>query len=88
MRPGPKCHFVPRLPSGSPKPAPKCQFVPIEALTTLGAHNFVCRPPIEMKFFSQFNQIPEIFVVALVESFPMVCGTPPTHKEIGAILDF
>ncbi len=43
-RPAPKCHFVLGLPSGS-----------LEILTTwtpstLGAHNFACRPPIKMKF--------------------------------------
>ncbi len=44
MGPTPKCHFVPRLPSGSLK-IPK-----VGIPTTLGAHNFVCRPPIEMNF--------------------------------------
>jgi len=39
----PKCHFVSRLPNGSPK-IPK-----VGTLATLGAHNFVCRPPIEMR---------------------------------------
>jgi hypothetical protein len=38
-----KCHFVPGLPNESPE-IPK-----IETLTTLEAHNFVCRLPIEMK---------------------------------------
>jgi hypothetical protein len=47
---------------------------------TLGPHNFVCRPPIEMTFESK--------VVALVESFSMVCCMPPARKEIGLILDF
>jgi hypothetical protein len=42
--PAPKYHFVPGLPSGSSK-IPK-----IETLATLEAHNFVCRPLIEVKF--------------------------------------
>jgi hypothetical protein len=36
--------FLPGLPSGSPE-IPK-----LGTLVTLGAHNFVCRPPIEMRF--------------------------------------
>jgi hypothetical protein len=27
-------------------------------------------------------------VVALVKIFPMICGTPPAHKEFRAIPDF
>jgi len=27
-------------------------------------------------------------VITLIKSFPMVCGTPPTHKWIKAIIDF
>ncbi len=42
-RPTPKCHFVLGLPSGSPK-IPK-----VGTLTTLGAHNFVCKPLTEVK---------------------------------------
>jgi hypothetical protein len=38
-----KCHFVSKLPSESPE-------IPIVgALATLGAHNFTCRPSIEMR---------------------------------------
>jgi len=44
MGPAFKCHFVPRLQSGNPE-IPK-----VGIPTTLGAHNFVCKPPIEMKF--------------------------------------
>ncbi len=40
----PKHHFVLGLPTKSPE-IPK-----IGTLATLGAHNFVCRPPIEMRF--------------------------------------
>jgi hypothetical protein len=43
-RPTPKCHFVPRLPSGSPE-IPK-----IRTPITLEAHNFVCKPLIEVRF--------------------------------------
>jgi hypothetical protein len=39
----PKCHFVSGLPFGNPG-IPK-----VGTPATLGAHNFVCRPPIEMK---------------------------------------
>ncbi len=42
----PKCHFVPELPNGSPK-IPK---IPkIGTPMTLEAHNFVLRPPIEVR---------------------------------------
>jgi hypothetical protein len=38
-----KCHFILGLPSGRSK-------IPIvETPATLGAHNFACRPPIEMR---------------------------------------
>jgi len=41
--PTPKCHFVLGLPSESPE-------IPTAAtLATLGAHNFVCKPLIEMQ---------------------------------------
>jgi len=43
-RPTPKCHFVSRLPSGSPE-------IPgIGTFATLKAHNFMCGPSIEMRF--------------------------------------
>ncbi len=45
--PTPKCHFVPRLPSGSSE-IPK-----IGTRTTLEAHNIVCKPPIEVTFKSK-----------------------------------
>jgi hypothetical protein len=44
MRPTPKGHFVLGLPNGSPE-IPK-----IGTLATLRAHNFVCKPSIEMRF--------------------------------------
>jgi len=44
MGPTPKCHFVLRLPSGSP------EIPTIGTPTTLKAHNYACRPSIEMKF--------------------------------------
>jgi hypothetical protein len=39
-----KCHFVPGLPSESPE-IPK-----VGTSTTLGAHNFACKPLIEMRY--------------------------------------
>jgi len=43
MGPAPRCHFVPRLPNGSPK-------IPTTRIpATLRAHNFACKPPIEMR---------------------------------------
>ncbi len=39
----PKCHFVPRLPSGN------LEIPTTGTPTTLGAHNFACKPPIKMK---------------------------------------
>jgi hypothetical protein len=47
---------------------------------TLGAHNFVCRTPIEMRFEAKLK--------FLVKSFPTICGTPPAHKEIREISNF
>jgi len=41
--PASKWHFVPGLPNGSPE-IPK-----VGTSTSLGAHNFVYRPPIEMR---------------------------------------
>ncbi len=41
-RPTSKWLFVPRLPSGSP------EIAKIKTFATLGPHNFVCKPPIEM----------------------------------------
>ncbi len=40
----PKCHFVSGLPSGS------LEIPKVGILATLGAHNFVCRPSMEMRF--------------------------------------
>jgi len=39
----PKCHFVPGLPSGN------LEILEIKTLTILEAHNFVCKPLIEVK---------------------------------------
>ncbi len=44
MGPAPKCHFVSKILSGS------LEIPKIGTPTTLGAHNFVYRPLIEMKF--------------------------------------
>jgi hypothetical protein len=44
MGPTPKCHFVPGFPSASP------EIPTIKTPATLGAHNFVVRPLIEMSF--------------------------------------
>jgi hypothetical protein len=44
MGPAPKCHFVPGLPNGSP------EISKVGTPVTLGAHNFVCGPSIEMRF--------------------------------------
>jgi hypothetical protein len=38
-----KCHFALAFPNGSP------EILKIWILATLGAHNFVCRPPIEVR---------------------------------------
>jgi len=70
MRPASKWLFVLGLPSGSP------EIAKVGTPVTLGPHNFVCKPPIEMRS------------IALVESFPMVCHMPFARKEIGSILDF
>jgi len=42
--PAPKCHFVSGFPSESP------EIPEIETPTTLGAHNFMCKPLIKAKF--------------------------------------
>jgi len=43
MRPTSKWHFVLGLPSGS------FEIPKVKTFVTLGPHNFVCRPPIEMR---------------------------------------
>jgi hypothetical protein len=43
-RPTPKCYFVLGFPSES------LEILIVGTLATLGAHNFVCKPSIEMKF--------------------------------------
>jgi len=40
----PKCHFVSRLLAGS------FEILKIETFVTLKAHNFLCRPLIEVRF--------------------------------------
>ncbi len=47
--PAPKCRFVPGLPSES------LEILKVGTLATLEAHNFVCRPLIEMKFKSKLQ---------------------------------
>jgi hypothetical protein len=73
-RPTPKCHFVPGLPSGN------LEIPKIRTLKTLEAHNFACKPPIEMR--SKAKLYP------LLRVFPTICCTSPACKEIGAIIDF
>jgi len=70
--PAPKCHFVLGLSSES------LEIPKVGTPVTLGAHNFVCRPSIEVRSKEK---------ISLVESFPKVCGTPPARKEIGAIFE-
>jgi hypothetical protein len=72
--PTPKCHFVPKLPNGS------LEILKFGILVILEAHNFVCKPLIWGDVLKK--------VVALVKSFPMVCGLSPTRKEIMAIFYF
>jgi hypothetical protein len=74
MGPTPKCHFVLKLSNGS------FEILAPGILTTLGPHNFVCKPHIEMRYESK--------VIALIESFLMVCCMPSERKEIRAIPDF
>ncbi len=47
--PAPKCHFVPRLPNGN------LEIFTIGIPTILGAHNFVCKPPIEIRSKTKFS---------------------------------
>ncbi len=51
----PKCHFVPGLPNGSPE-IPK-----VGTLVTLGVHNYVCKPQIEMRFKLKFQPLSRVF---------------------------
>ncbi len=67
--PAPKCHFVPRLPSGS------LEIPKIGTPMTLGAHNFVCKPLIEVR--SKAKLQPSLRAFHLSE-----------HKEIRAIPNF
>jgi hypothetical protein len=43
----------------------------IRTLAILDTHNFLCRPPIEVRFEKQ--------VVALIESFPKIYGITLAH---------
>ncbi len=53
--PTPKWHFVPGLPSQSPK-------IPTTGiLATLEAHNFVCKPLIEMRFKKKLQPLSRAF---------------------------
>ncbi len=72
--PASKCHFVPVLPNGSPK-------IPITSTSaTLGAHNFACKPLIEVRSKAKLQP--------LSRKNPTICDTQPAHKEIGTILNF
>ncbi len=51
----PKCHFVLGLPSGS------FEISKVGIPTTLGAHNFVCKPPIEMRFKEKLQPLLRAF---------------------------
>ncbi len=51
----PRCHFVPRLPSGSP------EILKVGTFATLGAHNFVCRPLIKMTSEAKFQPLSKSF---------------------------
>ncbi len=69
-----KCHFALGFPSES------LEIPKIGIFATLKAHNFVCRPLIEVRSKSK--------VVVVVKSFPAVCGSPLIHKEVKAIPNF
>ncbi len=52
----------------------------IGTFATMKAHNFVCRPLIEVRS--------ELKVVIVVKSFPTVCGSLLIHKEVKATPNF
>jgi len=54
-RPTFKWHFVSGLPNGSPK------ILKVGTSVTLGPHNFVCRPPIEMRFEAKLYNLSRAF---------------------------
>jgi len=51
----PKRHFVSRHPSWNP------EILEIGTLATLEAHNFACKPPIEMKFEAKLYSLSRNF---------------------------
>ncbi len=73
-RPTPKCHFLSRLPSGSPE-IPK-----IGTPMTLGAHNFVFRPLIEIRF--------EVRLQPLLKSFQQYLANNLQVRKLGRFLTF
>jgi len=55
IKPAPKCHFISKLPSWSPK-------IPeIGTFATLKAHNFMCKPLIELSFKQSCNPCQDFF---------------------------
>ncbi len=73
MGPAPKCHFVSGLPNGNP------EIRKVKTPTTLGAHNFMCKPPIEMKSKAKLYPLSKDF---------QLCCMPPKSKKIEVIPDF
>jgi hypothetical protein len=69
-----KWHFVPRLPNGS------LEIPRVETLMTLGFHNFVCKPPIAMRF--------EAKLYPSLRAFQQYVASHLNARKSGSIPDF
>ncbi len=63
----PKCHFVSKFPSGG------LEILEIGILATLESHNFVCRPPIEVRFKVKLYPLSRAFQRYLVSFDHNLC---------------
>jgi len=72
--PGPKCHFVPKLPSES------LEIPTIGTLATLGVHNFACRLLIEIRS--------EAKLYPLSKAFQGYVAHHPHARKLGLFLTF
>jgi hypothetical protein len=74
MRPTSKWHFVPRLPNGSHK------ISKVGTPMTLGPHNIVCKPPIEMRS--------EAKLYPLLRTFQQYVTHYPNAQKLGQFSTF
>ncbi len=68
-----KCHF------SWDSQVKSIEIFEIGTFVILKSHNFLCKPPIEVRVKK---------IVAFIENFPTICGMPFAHKLTNAILNF